>query len=207
MDYLKVKNLYVLSCITQKEVKMEKKKRKRSIKESEKHAILKKIAKRFLKEFFGVREEDIYEDFPIGDHIFDIIAYPKRSRKGASRLSIISSECGNLGTKNCIDCLKKIEDMLDFVDLVIWVPYSIFYNPFADILGSISFSELDKKGRVKFSTEEFDLHKVPMKLRILKTERRIKNITTNEDFISGLAFCKGYVYKRLKKAGQKFLHE
>ena len=182
--------------------------KKRLPKDSEKHRVYKKIAKRYLKEFFGVRQEDIFEEFPIGEHIFDVIAYPRRSRKNAAKLSIITLECGNLNAKgDCIRCLRKISDMLDFVDIVIWMPYSIHHNPFADILMSQSFQELYNEGKIKFSTESLDLHKVPMNLRILKSERKFHNAHDGTDFLGALAFFKGETYQILKKRGQKFLQD
>jgi hypothetical protein len=174
-------------------------KRKRKLKESEKHKVLKKVAKRHLVEYYNVREEDIYEDFPMGDHVFDIIAFPRRSREGPNSFSLIAYECGNI-KGNCIDCLKKINDMLDFVDIIIWIPYSIYHNPAADIINR-NFQELDKKGNVIFSTEEFDLKRFPLRLKIVKNEKRLlkkkgirRDIRVEDNFISSLAFMKKKVY-------------
>lgn len=183
--------------------------RKRNLKESEEHKLLKQVGRRFFKNYFGVRDEDIYEDFPLGDYVFDVLVYPKRSRPEASKLSILSMECGSLsckGSKDCINYLRKIADMLDFVDLVIWVPYSIYYTPFADILSSRSFSKLDENGKVIFSTESLGLHKGTINLPINKDEQVLLNISSSsKDAIVGLIFVKGDTYEKLKNKGITFL--
>ena len=144
--------------------------------DSDKHKELKKLAITCLKNNFGVSDQVIYEEFPIGPYKFDIIAYPNRSYSSSKELSIIAVECGNIKANNTESLLVKISDILHFVDFIIWVPYDIHSSIFEDTLTR--------------DISEFDLHKVTIPL---------------EEDIYGLGFCKGDTYKKLKESGQEFI--
>lgn len=101
-------------------------------KESERHKLLKEYAKLLLSKSFGVPKEHIYEEFTIGSTKFDVIAYPPVELKN---VKIIGVECGNKKS-NIPDNYNHFRNALKFVDLIFWIPYSIYYAPYIDLIHS-----------------------------------------------------------------------
>lgn len=99
-------------------------------KESEDHRLLKEFAVSLLNKSFKIPKEHIYQEFSVGNIKFDVIAYPPVELKSKN---IIGVECGNK-KGNVKANYEHFRRALNFIDLIIWIPYSIFYAPYADLV-------------------------------------------------------------------------
>ena len=100
--------------------------------ESKQHKLLKEYGSLLLSKEFNVPKEHIYTEFSVGSIRFDVIAYPPVELNGEM---IIGIECGNKKS-NVFDNYKHFEKALKFVDLIIWLPYTIYRAPYSDLINS-----------------------------------------------------------------------
>jgi hypothetical protein len=97
-----------------------------------------------------VFQRNMSEEFTIGSIKFDVIAYPPIE---LTNVKIIGVECSNKKS-NILKNYSHFRNALKFVDLIIWIPYTIFLAPYSDLIHSKikdvifiqgSFDILDKK--------------------------------------------------------------
>jgi hypothetical protein len=70
------------------------------------HNLLKQLGRKYLKEKFGFTDEQIFEEFKMGDYVIDLV--------GMSDKLKVALECGNCGRKR-YDELKKYFDYVKII--------------------------------------------------------------------------------------------
>ncbi len=102
-------------------------------KESKSHRLLKEYAKLLLSKVFHFPNKYIYEEFAIGSVRYDVIAYPPVEFRNES--NIIGVECGNI-KNNVLANYTHFKKALEFVNVIIWIPYDIRIAPCVDLVSS-----------------------------------------------------------------------
>lgn len=148
--------------------------------ESERHKLLKEYGKLFLQHHFGVPKEHIHEEFSVGSTKFDVIAYPPVEMKGTWTIGM---ECGQKKS-NVKENYEHFSRALNFVDIIFWIPYTIYRAPYADMIrckiGDVFFQQfaydiLDERFVVAKNT----VHKDKMYFLFITKQGRFPEIETH----------------------------
>jgi hypothetical protein len=135
--------------------------------ESERHVLLKEFAGKKLRDVFDVPQESIELEFPLGNARYDVAAYPPVD---AMYLPSVGVECGRKKSTRK-ENEKYFEQCLRYIDMVLWLPYSIYESSFADLM-------LAPNENIVTLPVNFDIHN--------EQYSHLANIAMDKEVVAGL---------------------
>lgn len=110
------------------------------------YRLLKEFARHQLREGFAVPDEYVHEEFPLGEVVLDVVAYPPVERSDEAAIAV---ECGDREAP-IGETRHRFEAALRHVDLLVWFPFTVYCDSVMDVVEGAD-------GRLSVAAGAFDI--------------------------------------------------